>query len=170
MLIDDFSGPEGRSTLGADWEVFSDRVMGGRSDVQVGYRQVDGVNVLFLRGRVRLDNNGGFIQTRLPLNERGRDFDASEFRAVRIEVRAVKPGAYYLHLRTADTRRPWAYYRARLNVTDEWSSLELPLGEFEPRNLDRPLDPSRLRSLAIVAYGEAFDADIEVRRIELIAH
>ncbi len=168
MLIDDFSAPDGRSALGRSWEGFSDRVMGGRSDMQSGYRQVDGGNVLFLRGRVRLDNNGGFIQVRLPLAERGGRFDAGGFRALRLEARAVRPGAYYVHLRSVDTRRPWAYYRARLNATDEWSQIELPWAEFEPRNLDRPLATSSLRAIAIVAYGEAFDADIEIRRVELV--
>jgi len=28
---------------------------------------------------------------------------------------------------------------------------------------------SRLQTIAIVAYGEAFDADIEIRRIELVS-
>lgn len=163
-LIDDFS--DQRSALGTEWQGFTDRVMGGRSDMQAGYRQIDGRTVLGMRGQVRLDNNGGFIQARLPLDARGDSFDASSFAGLRIEVRALKPGAYYLHLRTADTRRPWAYYRARLDLGEGWTTLAVPWSAFEPQSLNRPLDPTRLRSLAVVAYGEAFEADIEVARIE----
>ena len=163
MLIDDFSAD--RSALGTGWQGFTDRVMGGRSDIQAGYREVDGRRVLAMAGQVRLDNNGGFIQVRLPLDARGRDFDAGDFQGLRIEVRAVRPGAYYLHLRSADTRRPWAYYRARLELSDQWSTLDVPWSSFEPRSLNRPLDPTRLRSVAVVAYGEAFEAELEIARI-----
>ena len=167
MLIDDFS--DQRSALGTEWQGFTDRVMGGLSVMQAGYREVDGQTVLGMRGQVRLENNGGFIQTRLPLDARDGSFDASGFAGIRISARALKPGAYYLHLRTADTRRPWAYYRARLDLAEDWTTLAVPWSAFEPQRLDRPLDQSRLRSLAVVAYGEAFEADVEVARIEWLA-
>jgi len=163
MLIDDFSADH--SAMSTAWQGFTDRVMGGRSDMQAGYLEVDGRRVLAMAGQVRLDNNGGFIQVRLPLDSRGRVFDAGDFQGLQIEARAMKPGAYYLHLRSADTRRPWAYYRARLELSDQWSTLEVPWSAFEPRSLNRPLDPSRLRSVAVVAYGEAFEAELEVARI-----
>lgn len=167
MLIDDFS--DQRSALGTEWQGFTDRVMGGLSDMQAGYREVDGRAVLGMRGQVRLENNGGFIQARLPLDTRGRSFDASGFAGFRINARALKPGAYYLHLRTSDTRRPWAYYSVRLDLAGDWATLAVPWSAFEPQRLDRPLDPARLRSLAVVAYGEAFEADVEVARIEWLA-
>jgi hypothetical protein len=115
-----------------------------------------------MRGQVRLENSGGFIQARLPL-------DASGLGGIRINARALKPGAYYLHLRTSDTRRPRAYYRARLDLGESWTTLAVPWSAFEPQSLDRPLDPARLRSLAVVAFGEAFEADVEVPRIGWLA-
>ncbi len=163
MLIDDFSSE--RSALGTAWQGFTDRVMGGLSDMQAGYRQDDGETVLAMAGQVRLENNGGFIQVRLPLEARGGLFDATGFDGLQVKARALKPGAYYLHLRTADTRRPWAYYRARLDLDSGWSTVELDWSDFEPRSLSRPLDASRLRSLAVVAYGEAFQAEVEVALI-----
>lgn len=169
LLIDDFSTADGHSALGTSWQGFTDRVMGGLSDMQAGYRQVDGQTVLALSGQVRLENNGGFIQVRLPLEPRGRDFDASGFQSIRIEARALRPGSYYLHLRTADTKRPWSYYRAGLDLSAEWATIELPFAAFEGRSLVRPLDTARLRSVALVAYGEAFEADVELQRIELVA-
>lgn len=164
VLIDDFSSK--RSALGTEWQGFTDRVMGGVSDMQAGYREVDGQTVLGIRGQVRLDNNGGFIQARLPLDADGRAFDAAAFGGLRIRARALKLGPYYLHLRTDDTRRPWQYYRARLDLTSEWTTLDLPWAAFEARSLRQPLDSARSRSVAVVAYGEAFEAEIEVARIE----
>ena len=165
LLVDDFTRPDGRSALGTGWQGFSDRVMGGRSDLAAGLVESDIGPALRMRGRVRLDNNGGFIQVRLPLSQSGV-FDARTYRTVRLRVRG-SPGAYYLHLRSADTRLPWQYYRARLPVSAAWQTIDIAFESMAPQALAQPLDLSRLQSLAIVAYGEAFDADIEVGRITL---
>ncbi len=167
LVLDDFSAASGLSSLETPWQGFSDRVMGGRSDLQAGFKEEAGQRSLRMRGRVRLENNGGFIQVRLPLSASGDDFDASAYRALRVEVRG-SPGAYWLHVRSADTRRPWAYYRAPLTVNAEWSQIELALSDFAPVSVNRALDTTRLRSVALVAYGEAFDADVELRWIGLV--
>jgi len=140
--------------------------MGGRSDMQAGYRGSEDGASLFLRGEVRLDNNGGFIQLRLPLARNG-SFDASDWSAIRLTVRA-SPGPYYIHLRTRDTRRPWAYYRAPIPATGAWQTIDIPFTEFRPESLREELDLSTLQSLGLVAYGERFDAELEVERIEFV--
>ncbi len=165
-LLDDFSASDGRSSFGTSWTGFSDRVMGGRSDLEAGYVETGQGPALRMRGTVRLDNNGGFIQVRLPLVIDDRPLDASAFDRFVVEARGT-PGPYYLHLRTPQTRRPWAYYRARLDVGPEWRRIEVLLAAFEGEAIARPLDVARLRSVALVAYGEEFDADLVVRRISL---
>ena len=167
MLIDDFSNTNGQSAIGTPWRGFTDRVMGGRSDMQAGY--VDGPQgpVLRLQGQVRLDNNGGFIQARLPLNKDGGDFDASAFSGIALRVRG-KAGPYYLHLRTGETRRPWQYYRAQIDLDEDWRELAIPFSAFEGRSIRRDLDLTQLRTLGVVAYGEEFDAEIDVARLELM--
>ena len=165
-LLDDFSRDDGRSSLGPVWSGFTDRVMGGRSDMQAGYVETEEGPALRMRGTVRLDNNGGFVQVRLPLVIDGEPLDASDAAGFVVEARGA-PGPYYLHLRTPDTRRPWAYYRAPLAVTDEWARIEVPLAEFEPVSTRARLDASRLSSVGLVAYGEEFEADLEVRRLAL---
>ncbi len=170
MLIDDFARRDGTATIGSQWRGFTDRVMGGRSDMQVGYRELDGPGeqaVLHLRGQVRLDNNGGFIQARLPLSANGGDFDATGYRGIAVRVRGA-PGPYYLHLRNRSTWRPWQYYGARIEVGPDWRDQIIPFSAFEGRSIRRELDLSSLRTLGVVAYGEAFEADIEVARIELV--
>lgn len=163
-LIDDFGADH--SALGTRWQGFTDRVMGGRSDIQAGYHEVDGQNVLLMKGQIRLDNNGGFIQVRLPLDARGRPVDASAHVGFILKAKAPKPGPYYLHVRTAHTGRPWVYYRAPLALGPDWQEITVPWSAFEGRGLLRSLDPSQLTSVALVGYGEAFDAHLEVMRIE----
>ena len=165
LLLDDFQRDDGLSALGTRWEGFTDRVMGGRSDMQLGYRDSGGVPVLFLRGPVRLENRGGFIQARLPLDPAGGSLDASAWQGVRIKVRGA-PGPYFLHLRTRQTWQPWQYYRAPIEVGPAWTEQFIPFAAFEGRATGRRMDVSALKSVGVVAYGEAFEAEVEVARLE----
>ncbi|HEY7906088.1 MAG TPA: CIA30 family protein [Wenzhouxiangella sp.] len=164
LLIDDFQRGDGQSVFGTRWEGFSDRVMGGLSDLNLAYQRLpDDRLSLRLQGQVRLENNGGFIQARLPLDRAGKRFDASQWDGVRITARA-KPGAYYIHLRSRATWLPWQYYGARIPITSsqEWMTMDIPFSAFQGQSTRRALDVSSLKSIGVVAYGEAFEADMEV--------
>ena len=167
LLIDDFSDGNARSALGTRWDAFTDRVMGGVSDMRAGVVDGEDGPRLRLEGEVRLENNGGFIQARLPLAKTQRGLNASSFAAIRLRVRG-DPGSYFIHLRTPDCRRPWQYYRAPLAVGEDWQDVSIPLDSFEPKSLSAPLDTDRLSSLGVVAAGKAFRARIEVSRVELV--
>lgn len=167
LMLDDFSDPTGLSRLGTQWEGFTDRVMGGVSDMTATVVPGDAGPVLRMRGRVSLENNGGFIQVRLPLATRARPFDAGAFRGVALTVRGSGSG-YYVHLRSTRTRFPWSYYAAELPVSGEWTRVELPFDSFGSEYMmSSALDPSRLLSVAVVAAKKEFAADIEVARVEL---
>jgi hypothetical protein len=168
LLIDDFSRTDGVSMLGTRWEGFTDRVMGGLSQMEVGFGDGDEGRFLNMRGQVRLENRGGFIQARLPLEEGGGTFDARPWGGIAIRARG-RPGAYYIHLRTSQNWMPWQYYRAPVAVSEEWQDQFIPFDAFVGRSTRRGMDLGALKSLAIVAYGEAFDADIDVARIEFVA-
>ncbi len=164
LLLDDFQSGDGQSVFGTRWSGFSDRVMGGLSDLNLGYQRLaDDSLSLRLSGEVRLENNGGFIQARLPLDKNGTRLDVSEWTGVRVTARA-QPGAYYIHLRTRATWLPWQYYGAKIPVSgaQEWMTMDIPFSEFKGESTRRSLDVSSLKSIGIVAYGEAFTADIEV--------
>lgn len=165
FLIDDFQRPDDLSAVGTRWEGLTDRVMGGRSDMEFGYRESEAGPVLLLRGQVRLENRGGFIQARLPLDPAGGSIDASDWEGLRIRVRG-SPGPYYLHLRTRQTWQPWQHYRAPIDVGTAWQEQFIPFAAFEGRAIWPGLDVSALKSVGLVAYGEAFEAEIEVARLE----
>jgi hypothetical protein len=163
LLIDDFSQP-GRSALGTQWQGFTDRVMGGRSTIEAGYVERGDDVVLAMRGNVSLENNGGFVQVRLPLS-RGTAFDASAFSGIAVEVRGAA-GSYFVHLRTQRTRRPWQYFKAPVEISSEWSRVEIPFSSFEGEDVRGDLDTDGLFSLALVAGTREFFAEMEVRRVE----
>lgn len=165
LLLDDFRDPA-RSRFGTTWSCFTDQVMGGASTGEAAIVTVDGRSALRLRGRVRMDNNGGFVQAALPLDLDGRGLDAGAFSGVRLLLRGAAP-SLALHLRTRDTTLPWQYYGAPVALTREWTTVLVPFSSFAPMSLRRPLDLRGLRRLGLVAGKPAGDVLIEVARVEL---
>ncbi len=165
LLIDDFSGSNGISSLGPQWRMFTDRVMGGLSTADWAYETIDGRRCVRLRGDVSLANNGGFVQIALPLTEEGRPFDASAFKGVRLWAYG-NGKTYHIHLRSTDNRRPWQYYGAKFIPDSSWRMVELPFSDFSPESLKAKLKTDQLVRIAVVAIGEEFTADIAVARLE----
>ncbi len=161
LLIDDFARADLVSRLGTPWRGVSDRVMGGISDASVAHDLVDGRACLRLRGEVRLENDGGFIQAALDLSPSGDPVDASDYTGLRLVARG-NGETYSAHLRTQDTVRPWQSYRAQFTAGPVWEVADLPFAAFTPHRLDAPLDTARLRRIGLVAIGRAFYADLAV--------
>jgi hypothetical protein len=167
LLLDDFSRADGVSAIGTRWEGFTDRVMGGVSDMRLEFADLPEGRVLRMRGTVRLENRGGFIQARLPLDAGGGAFDASDWEGIAITARG-QPGPYYIHLRTRQNWMPWSYFRAPLAVRTQWQDRFIPFTTFESKGASGRIDVRSLKSLAVVAYGEAFEADLEVAQVALL--
>ena len=159
MVIDDLRYPHPLATNGAAWRLFTDRVMGGVSDGTLQRETLDGRPALRLRGDVRLDNNGGFVQMALDIRPDGRPSDLSGFAGIALTVRG-NGTAYGLHLKTGDTERPWQSYRHGFEAGPAWQTLHLAFGGFRPHRVDRPFDPGSVRRLGLVAIGRAFAADL----------
>lgn len=169
------------------WRFFTDQVMGGVSSGEARVETVAGRPALRLRGTVSLDHGGGFIQAACPLGTPSNpEFDASALAGIELEVQAASgpPGGYAVHLRTTDTRAPWQLYAAILPLAveasaasraahgtpgaEDWHTVFLPWSAFKPKALRRPLDPSKLRRVGLVAAGAAFEADMAVARLTLV--
>ncbi len=165
LLVDDFSSSV--SALGTSWEGFTDQVMGGKSEMQIGRGYEDGHPFLSLAGKVSLANNGGFIQTRLYLSpDKNRTFDSSSWTGLRVNARGTGTG-YYIFLRTSGNRFPWSFFMAPLPVTSDWSSIDIPWDRFEKGDFGSffTLNLRKLTSIAVVAYKKEFQASIDVREI-----
>jgi hypothetical protein len=142
----------------AHWRLVSDRVMGGLSSG--GIRRTDraGVPVTCLQGIVRTENNGGFLQLALELDDELVK-QAKAFDGLALDV-AGNGESYNVHLRTADLWRPWQSYRASFTADPQWRRIEFPFAGFEPYRTDSALRVDRLQRIGIVAIGRAFAADI----------
>lgn len=164
LTIDDFSRPELETSLGTKWESFTDQVMGGVSTGGAKAEEVDGHRALRLRGRVSLENNGGFVMTRAALRPDSGAFDASAYRGVRLTVRG-NGEKYAVHLRTSSMWFPWQYYSADFPTGNEWRDVELPFAVFRDQNGKGRLDPATIISVGVVAIKKEMDADVSVSRV-----
>jgi hypothetical protein len=164
LELSEFRG--GDAATRGTWQGFSDRVMGGVSDLTARVVEENGDRFLRMSGHVSTRNNGGFIQVRLLLGSDMKPFDGSPYRGIRLVARGSGQG-YYLHIRTAGMMLPWKYYAAAVTVSEAWSTINIPWSAFEPGDFGRMgrFDPRRLKSLAVVAAKGDFDALIDVREV-----
>lgn len=167
-IIDDLDLDPPTASVGSDWQVVTDRVMGGVSRGTLTREVVAGRPALHLRGDVSLENNGGFIQMALELAPGGAPVDASPWTGIELDVFGGDQD-YGVHLRTPDLARPWQSYRHGFKALPVWRSLRLPFSGFAPHRTDAPLDIRRLRRLGVVAIGRAFYADLAVGGVRFFA-
>jgi len=165
LIIDDRSSGDLRASIGTDWRVMTDTVMGGVSSGSLVQTEAAKRPCLRLSGEVSLENNGGFVQASLDLSPAGT-LDARDFHGIELDVYG-NGERYNLHLRTLDTRIVWQSYRASFMAEPRWQTVRLPFSEFRPYRIDQPLDLQTLRRLGVVAIGRAMQADLCIARIVL---
>jgi hypothetical protein len=163
LVIDDCSSGDYATGAGSDWRLVTDTVMGGISNGQLTVEEINGRPCLRLRGEVRTENNGGFIQAALDL-ETPRVRDASDFDGVVIDVYG-NGEAYSLHLRQDSLWLPWQAFRASFTAPSEWQTHYLPFDQFQPYKTSAGLKRDRLKRIGVVAIGRAFSADLCIGRI-----
>lgn len=135
--------------------------MGGVSQGTMRWETIEGRTAIRMQGDVSLENNGGFLQIALDLNQKGNNIDASGWQGIEIDVFG-NGEEYNLHLRTADIRRPWQSYRQTFHAPSAWTTIRLSFADFTPYRIEAPLDLKKLRRIGIVAIGRAFTADIAI--------
>lgn len=164
LLIDDFSSKTSNKSIDTKWEFVSDRVMGGISSGKIEFVNEDERSCLHMTGSVSLVNKGGFVQARRNLNPKGRSFDARRFTGVKLLVKGNSQ-QYAVHLRTADTRLAQQFYQAVFMTNGQWQEVKIPFTLFKPYYLPIPLNTRTLKTIAIVATGREFEADIFVDHV-----
>jgi len=144
------------------WDYFSDQVMGGVSEGKVTFETVDQQPVLRLTGRVSTANGGGFIQARTELDAPLPDTASGIILSVRGNGQP-----YNLHIRTKWTVLPWQLYQAKFETSKAWQEVRIPFESFAPYGglLRQTFKVSDVRSVAVVAFGRDYDADLSVRTI-----
>jgi len=165
LIIDDRSHGDYESALGTRWRLVTDGVMGGVSQGTLQPDRVDDRDCLRLRGEVRLENNGGFVQAALDLTN-AAPFDATTYSGLLLDVHG-NGERYNLHLKTTDIWLPWQSYRASFTAAPGWQTVRLPFGDFSGYRIGAPLNLARLERIGIVAIGRAFRADLCVARVGL---
>lgn len=151
---------------GKYWQYVSDRVMGGVSDGQVTLEQDGDKYYARLTGNVSTANNGGFIQLRAGVSFANSEKDGKNLQGVRLNVRG-NGETYYIHIRTDESWSPSDYYATTFKANSDWQMIDLPFNSFKRRwSKDSVLDPKKIRSFGIVAYGRDYVSDISVSTLE----
>jgi len=165
LTIDDRQTGDYKSTLGSEWRIVTDGVMGGVSQGRLSVDEIEKRPCLRLRGDVSLENNGGFIQAALDLPHDSLQ-DVSDYLGVLIQVYG-NGEPYNIHLRTHDMQLPWQSYRATFTAANQWKTLRLPFAAFEAYRTSKALDIRRLKRIGVVAIGREFEADMCLGEIAL---
>ena len=171
LLITFISGSNGENILKDDftneneWIYIADNVMGGISDGGVEFNLVDRDVYALLSGNVSTENNGGFIQIRREL----KNIDLSKAKSIRVYARGNNE-KYYIFLRTTGTILPWQYYSHEFTVNEEYNEFIMPIKDFKKSGtfLAKQVNPKKITSVAIVAYGRDHVAEIYVKELEFI--
>jgi hypothetical protein len=160
-IIDDLSREAPVASIGTSWQLFTDQVMGGVSTGTMSREVVDGRAAIRMRGDVRVENNGGFVQMALDLSPDSGVADASAWNGVELDL-CGDDQEYGVHLRTSDLKRPWQSYRQSFRALPKWQTVRLPFAGFNAHRTEMPLDLRRLRRLGIAGIGRAFSADLAI--------
>ena len=158
MIFEDFSKNSGE----INWEFITDQVMGGISSGSFNILKETNISFLRMTGKVRLENNGGFIQVRKTLSlHKNKDFSG-----IKLKCRGNN-NKYFIHIRTKFTLLPWQYYQSKFFASENWQEHKLDLNSFERSGalLPRNINSKHIKSIALVAFGRKHRVNLEVSEI-----
>jgi len=165
LIIDDRSTADYRSQTGSEWRLLTDTVMGGVSSGELSIDSIEGQQCIRMRGEVKLDNNGGFVQAALSLDQRIVQ-DIDDYTGLMLQVYG-NDQEYNIHLRTEDIWLPWQSYRATFTAPATWKTLYIPFTEFKNYRIRKTLNINKLKRIGIVAIGREFSTDLCIGQLGL---
>ncbi len=146
------------------WRAINDGVMGGMSAGRI----VGTENGLSFEGELSLENNGGFASVRRLIGQ-----DLSEVGRLRMEIRG--DGRSYQARFRQDGRFDGVAWRAKLETTGSWQTVEIDLNAFEPVFRGRrvpqagPLVAADIRQFGfMLADGKPGPFRLEIRSIQFL--
>ena len=140
------------------WRTINDGVMGGVSHGEM----VAINNGLRFRGRLSLENNGGFASARTA-------YVGKPVSAGRVRLRVRGDGRRYQFRVRLDPHDDGVSWRANFDTSESWQTIDLPFGNFEPVYRGRPVanagsfEPKKIRQLGFMLADRkegAFQLDI----------
>jgi monofunctional biosynthetic peptidoglycan transglycosylase len=150
--------------LDRDWQVVNDTVMGGVSSGSVT-RTDDGLR---FTGELSLESNGGFVSIRTAPS----DLNLDGATALKVTVRG-EARTWQLTAHREDVRLRAGSYRAPVTVTEEASTVTVPLSRFRAHSFGRPVEgapPLQQRPEHIHQLGFLLsDGDPGPFRLEVLA-
>lgn len=158
LIIDDRSSGDLKSSLGTEWRLITDTVMGGVSSGDLDMHRYNGRNCLRMRGDVSTENNGGFVQIALSLSENG-EFDASAYTGVELDISGNNE-RYNIHIRTSGLWFPWQSYRSSFIAGADWQTIRIPFSGLEAYKTTRNFRPGKLERIGLVGIGRNFHAEL----------
>jgi len=166
LVLDDFEGGTARELSGVSWNGFTDRVMGGRSDAEVGLGVVDGKSCARMTGTVTRRNNGGFIQLAMYVDRGNGSLDASAYKGLSLLVFGNDED-YNLHVQTADASWYDSSYRTTFHAPAVWSRIDMPWESFEASNMPAVMNTAKITRIGLLGWMREFQADISLGEIAL---
>ena len=90
------------------------------------------------------------------------------YKGIRLKARGIE-SEYYIHVRTKKLFLPWQYYAGKFFVSKEWTNIEIKFDDFVKSNFYQPkkFKSSEIKSIAFVAFGKDFDAQLDIIEAEL---
>lgn len=116
----------------SQWKIVDDIVMGGRSS---GFFNVNEQGHGVFKGRVSLENNGGFSS----LHYRCNNIETASYTKVAIRLKGDGK-SYQFRIKDA-LRHPYSYI-AKFQTSGDWETIEISLGEMYPAFRGRTLELS----------------------------
>ena len=158
MFKDNFQEPD-------QWNYVADTVMGGISTGSVEFKTIEGEAIAVLTGNVTTENNGGFIQIRRDL----RRVDLDNANSIKLIAKGNNQ-KYFVFLRTTGTKLPWQYYQFEFTVNENFNEFILPINEFKKSGMlmSNKVNPKKITSIGIVAFGRNHYANISIKELEFI--
>ncbi len=166
FVLDDFAGDAARRRSNVSWNGFTDRVMGGRSDIEVGLDEVAGKTCARMTGTVTRRNNGGFIQMAMYFDRGRGTFDASAYRGISLLVYGNDED-YNLHVQTEDAAWYDSSYRTTFRAGPRWTRVNVPWEAFEASNMPPVLRASAITRIGLLGWMRQFEADLSLAEIAL---
>ena len=140
-----------------DWYGVTDRVMGGKSNLQVEFVE----ETFILRGNVTTQNNGGFVRLVQDIKLNDDTLSGISFLA------KGNDEVYEIHATLKGVKvPPWSYMSHSFQVTKEWKRYEIYFKDLKSSGYSaRKMKPKNINNIAFAGYGRDFDVNLMVKDI-----